>query len=57
MVEAEIESMHSVDVGLVVVVVVVVKEVELVRGRAEEIREEEEVIGVSGVMVLLVSEG
>lgn len=56
MVEAEIESMHSVDVGLVVVVVVV-KEVELVRGRAEEIREEEEVIGVSGVMVLLVSEG
>lgn len=57
MVEAEIESMHSVDVGLVVVVVVVVKEVELVRGRAEETREEEEVIGVSGVMVLLVSEG
>lgn len=45
MVEAEIESMHSVDVG-VVVVVVVVKEVELVRG-----------IGVSGVMVLLASEG
>lgn len=55
MVEAEIESMHSVDVGLVVVVVV--NEVELVRGRAEETREEEEVIGVSGVMVLLVSEG
>lgn len=44
----EIESLQSVDAGLVVVVA---KTVELVRGSAEEPREEEEVIGVSGAMV------
>ncbi len=36
------------DVGLVVVVVVVVEEVEPVGGRAEEMREEEVVMGASG---------
>lgn len=48
--EAEIESIHSVDAGLVVVVV---KEVEVLRRRAEETREEEELTGVSGAMALL----
>lgn len=42
MVEEETESMLLVDVGLVAVVV---KEVELVRRRAEEFREEETEMG------------
>lgn len=42
--EAEIEFMQSVDVGLVVVV----EEVEMVGGRAKEIRGEEEVIVATG---------
>lgn len=54
MAEAEIEPMHSVDAG---VVVVVVKEVQVLRGRAEETREEEELTGVSGAMELLESDG
>lgn len=49
MVEVQTESMQSLDVGLVVVVVV--EEVELVGGNAEETREDE------GVMVSLVSGG
>lgn len=44
MVEVELESMWSVDVGLVV------EEVEVVGGRAEENREEEDAMAVSGVM-------
>lgn len=44
MVEVELESMWSVDLGLVV------EEVEVVGGRAEEAREEEDVMAVSGVM-------
>lgn len=48
MVEVQTESMQSLDVGLVVVVV---EEVELVGGSAEETREDE------GVMVSLVSGG
>lgn len=52
MVEAKTEPMHSVDAGQVVV-----KEVEVLRGRAEETREEEELTGASGVMALLESDG
>lgn len=44
----KIEFLQSVDAGLVVVVA---NMVELVRRRAEEPREEEEVIGVLGAMV------
>lgn len=49
----KIEFMQSVDVGFEVVVVVVLEEVELVGGEAEETREVEEVMGVSRWMVSL----